>query len=122
MTRPPAPVAFGEMLTNGGEPEPALRVICGTCNRALGRAVRGHHGLLWLGYLRNPMARRLRDGEESIDPVWLDPQNFVRGECRCTVETGITEPGWPTLVSRSHQLAAADVLAHIAARRRVVEV
>ena len=119
--RPDAATYLWTVL-QGGEPAVILKVRCGRCKRTPGRVVRTPAGLMWLGYLRNPLAGRLQGGEDSYWPAWLDMRLTVYGECRCYRPTGATQPGWPEAVPVSHGLRTADLMAAIRAGRRVLAV
>ncbi len=119
MTRPDAGAALLELVWGKKElPAAVLRARCDTCKKLAGRVFQNPHGLLWLGYLRNAVARQLHS-EESFLPSWLDPGTYVLGECRCTVSTGHAQP-WPAWTNRSHRITADVLLGHARAGRRVL--
>lgn len=120
MTRPSARVALADLTAASDEmPKPVLKAMCNECNRSPGHVLRTAHGWLWVGYLRNPTARALH-GEETYMPLWLEDWRTVLGECRCSVDTGIDEPGWPRRSSRMHAFLSAVVLENVRAGRRVL--
>ncbi len=120
MNRPNAAAALLELAQGKKElPAAVLQARCDTCKCFAGRVFQSPHGLLWLGYLRNAVARQFHGGEEPLLPCWLDPGTYVEGECRCTVSTGADRP-WPTWTNRSHRIPADVLLDHALARRRVV--
>ncbi len=120
MTRPDAGDALLELAQGKKElPAAVLKARCDTCKKLAGRVFQSPHGLLWLGYLRNAVARQFHGGEEPLLPCWLDPGTYVEGECRCTVSTDHAQP-WPAWTNRSHRITADVLLGHPRAGRRVL--
>ena len=118
MTRPQPSAALPAAWRNG-KPDELLKALCQGCNRRAGRVIRTDHGNMWLGDLRNPLARQIH-GDKSFMPGWLDAGPFMSGECDCPIETGIVDPPGLHLSKLLHRIPSAAISREIGRGRRVL--